>query len=122
MKRIRPVTPLKRFYFFLYILSLIGSSCVQDISLQNLRCEYQTDPFGIDTPNPRFSWEISADEREIYQDAYRVMVSDNLIEIQKKKGNCWDSGWIASEIPFRWNMTEKPWTATGNTTGWSVPG
>ena len=31
---------------------------VTGLAVADLRCEYLTDPLGIDTPNPRFSWKL----------------------------------------------------------------
>jgi len=28
------------------------------VVVSDLRCEYLTDPLGIDTPHPRFSWKL----------------------------------------------------------------
>jgi alpha-L-rhamnosidase len=43
-------------------------------------------------PQPRFSWRIAAEERGVYQTAYRVIVSDNPADVRHGQGNCWDSG------------------------------
>ena len=33
------------------------------ITPQNLRCEYRVEPRGIDSGQPRLSWNLSSDER-----------------------------------------------------------
>ncbi|MDR2765709.1 MAG: hypothetical protein LBB90_11850, partial [Tannerella sp.] len=47
-------------------------ACTSSPSVGDLRCEYLTRPSGIDVPQPRFSWRIAAEERGVYQTAYRV--------------------------------------------------
>ncbi|MDR3297676.1 MAG: glycoside hydrolase family 78 protein [Prevotellaceae bacterium] len=56
-----------------------------------------TNPSGIDVAAPRFSWTIAADERGVYQEAYRIIVSHNRADVQQLKGNSWDSGWRNSD-------------------------
>src|SRR5688572_29355427 len=51
-----------------------------------LRCEYVTNPTGIDAPRPRLSWEMRDERRGARQTAYQVLVDD-----------VWDSGMVASD-------------------------
>src|SRR4051812_31853721 len=51
-----------------------------------LRCEYVTNPLGIDTPRPRLSWQMSDDRRGARQTAYQVVVEEG-----------WDSGKVESD-------------------------
>jgi alpha-L-rhamnosidase len=64
----------------------------EDISVGDLRCEYLSSPVGMDAEHPRFSWKIAAGERGVYQQAYRITVSDG----RGEDGNCWDSEWTES--------------------------
>ncbi len=56
----------------------------------SLRCEYQYEPKGVDTPHPRFRWSIPGTERNVRQDAYRVVVEDDTDK------TVWDTGKIES--------------------------
>lgn len=64
----------------------------------NLTCESRTNPLGLDVPNPRFSWQLSATE-SVVQSAYRIQV---FREMEEKP--CWDSGRVLSKssvlIPY----------------------
>ena len=40
-----------------------------------LRCEYLTDPVGIDVPQPRLSWVLEHAARGERQTAYQILVS-----------------------------------------------
>ena len=61
-----------------------------------LRCEYRTDPLGLDTLHPRFSWVLKADHRDELQKAYRILASHSLSALMQGRGDMWDSGEITS--------------------------
>ena len=65
--------------------------------IAQLKCEYQTDPIGMDAVAPRFSWIFQSDLRDIEQTAYQILVADQLELLQKDQGNCWDSGMVNSK-------------------------
>ncbi|MCR5547583.1 MAG: family 78 glycoside hydrolase catalytic domain [Bacteroidales bacterium] len=44
----------------LLIAVLAAVSCKEQARLENLLCEYRTDPVGLDVPCPRFTWEYNA--------------------------------------------------------------
>jgi len=54
-----------------------------------LRCEYLSNPVGIDVKQPRFSWALEHSERGEKQSAYQIIVST---EPSAEKGDMWDSG------------------------------
>ncbi|OQO98463.1 alpha-L-rhamnosidase, partial [Geobacillus sp. 44B] len=64
------------------------------LKVKDLRCEYKTNPLGIDVRKPRISWRIESDRRGTMQRAYRLQVSivendfENLV---------WDTGYIESD-------------------------
>jgi alpha-L-rhamnosidase len=68
------------------------------LTLDNLRCEYRVDPLGIETAQPRLSWEIAAPAsvRGATQGAYRILVASTPEILASGKGDLWDSGKIAS--------------------------
>lgn len=45
------------------------------VSVTRLKCEYMTEPIGIDIKLPRLSWEIASSGRGIMQTAYRIIVA-----------------------------------------------
>ncbi|HVU56877.1 MAG TPA: family 78 glycoside hydrolase catalytic domain, partial [Puia sp.] len=63
----------------------------QDLKLNNLRCEYRVDPLGIENPAPKLSWEIRSSGRGVLQTAYRVLVSEDTVSLEKNMGTVWDS-------------------------------
>jgi alpha-L-rhamnosidase len=68
------------------------------VSVTDLRCEYLTDPLGIDV-NPRLSWKITDPDRTRgqKQSAYRVLVASSRDNLGKNIGDLWDSGKVQSE-------------------------
>ena len=64
--------------------------------VQGLRCEYLTNPLGIDVQKPRLSWTLNAAAGIRGQQAYRVLVASSAAVLQKDQGDLWDSGRVAS--------------------------
>jgi alpha-L-rhamnosidase len=61
-----------------------------------LRCESRINPLGVDTAQPRLSWEIFSIERAQRQTAYRVLVASTKKILAAGQGDLWDSGKVAS--------------------------
>ena len=51
-----------------------AASCAEETktTVENLRCEYLTDPIGIDIPGPRLTWNLSSRTHGLRQTAYRI--------------------------------------------------
>ena len=60
------------------------------VKLQNLLTENMRDPIGIDVQQPRFSWQLAGNQRNVMQTAYEVTVSEG-------KNNVWKSGKVKSD-------------------------
>jgi alpha-L-rhamnosidase len=63
----------------------------QGLNVDALRCEYKTNPKGVESALPVFSWELKSTERNVFQSAYQILVADNLKALSKNTGNIWDS-------------------------------
>ncbi|NTW30623.1 MAG: family 78 glycoside hydrolase catalytic domain [Candidatus Moranbacteria bacterium] len=66
-------------------------SCVE------LRCEYASNPLGIDVKQPRLSWRTDSMRRNMKQSAYRILVSISEYEIFSEADAAWDSGIVESD-------------------------
>jgi alpha-L-rhamnosidase len=69
------------------------------LKASDLRCEYITDPVGIDEPLPRLSWIVDSAMPGVYaqrQTAYRIIVSHSKMTVLDGLGEVWDSGKIPS--------------------------
>src|ERR1051325_7921412 len=69
------------------------------VRVLDLRCEYKTNPLGIDAANPRLSWRLDGSERGIAQTAYQLRVAQTENALRNGKPLLWDSGEIRSGIP-----------------------
>jgi len=45
-----------------------------EVAVAQLRCEYQTNPIGIDVRQPRLAWQLTSPARGVMQTAYQVRV------------------------------------------------
>ena len=82
--------------FFLTIFMLLFMSCSSTSTVNPiaLKCEYRTNPLGIDNLQPRFSWKIveQNQKRGQKQTAYQVLVASSLNNLENDIGDLWDSG------------------------------
>ncbi|MFL5739514.1 MAG: family 78 glycoside hydrolase catalytic domain [Flavisolibacter sp.] len=62
-----------------------------------LTCEYLKHPLGIETRQPRFSWLIDSSQRNLFQSAYELVIGTREKEVERSKGNMWQSGKINSD-------------------------
>ena len=115
---------------FLIILSLacsanlsagpVGQSSRSAIfTIDDLRCEYQNNPLGIDTCAPRLSWILESKQRNQAQSAYEVLASSNPDKLAKGDFDEWDSGKILSSESIDIVYAGKPLTA-GQRIWWKV--
>lgn len=61
----------------------------------DLRCEYLTEPRGIDAGEPRLSWRIESGRRGAAQSAWQVIVASTPEKLARGEGDLWDSGKVA---------------------------
>ncbi len=121
------------FILFLFSLLLFTGSIYAVTSITDLRTEQLKNPAGIDVRQPRLSWRIESDERNVIQTAYHILVASSPELLEQGKGDIWDSGKIESDAsqwivyqgkplkrnaPYYWKV--KIDTNKG-TTDWSAP-
>ena len=62
------------------VLACAGSALADTpLAVKNLRCEYKTDPLGIDVQRPRLSWERAAAEYGFSSTARRKAAIDSSV-------------------------------------------
>jgi alpha-L-rhamnosidase len=66
------------------------------LRIDRLRCEYRTDPLGIDTAKPRLSWVLFSDTRGEFQTAYQILVASSEDKLNESDADLWSSGKIIS--------------------------
>ena len=63
----------------------------------NPRCENLTNPAGIETLQPRLSWQLQSTARNVFQSRYRIIVSDDSVQAALNTGNMWDTKEVNSD-------------------------
>jgi hypothetical protein len=103
-------------------------------SVERLRCEYRVNPLGVDTTQPRLSWEIHDSRRGAKQTAYQILVASSSDKLATERGDLWDSGKVASEQSIHVTYAGRPlaarmqcywkvrvWDKDGQPSPWSQP-
>ncbi|OQP66461.1 alpha-L-rhamnosidase [Niastella vici] len=105
----------------LFVLAGLAPGFAQIVkpAVTNPRVENLTNPAGIETPNPRFSWQITSTARNIMQTRYRIMVADDLAKLASNTGNMWDTHEVNSDQSLWVPYAGKPLQA-GQTYYWKV--
>ncbi|MDR0560943.1 MAG: family 78 glycoside hydrolase catalytic domain [Prevotellaceae bacterium] len=80
------------FSLFLFLLAGHSVSAQGNISIVNLRCEYLTNPLGIDIQQPRFSWELTSSGKNKKQTARQILVATDPALLSVGKADAWESG------------------------------
>lgn len=91
--------------FFAAGVTLNGCGAAKVAEVVNLQTDYRVNPVGIDDPVPVFSWQMSSDQNDKSQSAYRIMVWEHGIEDEEITNKSreisnyvWDSGKVESDL------------------------
>ncbi|HRH47354.1 MAG TPA: family 78 glycoside hydrolase catalytic domain [Panacibacter sp.] len=110
---------------FIFQLCLVVSFA--QIKVQNLLTENRANPIGVDVQQPRFSWQLASDKRNIMQSAYAIQVMSG-------KSVVWNSGTVEgsqsvqvayggpalqSNIKYSWRV--RVWDNDRKLSEWSDP-
>src|SRR4030095_5048671 len=117
---------MRKNYFIFFVLFIATVTNAQ-VKVQNLLCENLTNPIGLDVQQPRFSWQLVSDQRNVFQTAYEIIVSSG-------KGSAWKSGKVMSDRSvhvqyagaalqsgkkYAWEV--RVWDTNGKPSPWSEP-
>jgi hypothetical protein len=86
-------------------------------TVEGLRCEYLSDPSGIDVERPRLSWSLGPANGG--QSGYRILVASTPAILQSDRGDLWDSGRVAS-TQTTWLEYAGQKLASGQRVHWKV--
>lgn len=84
------------FKVLLVLLPVLISCNKQTPAPVNLTCEFQTNPLGVDTRTPRFSWVLADSSQGAAQTAYQMMVATSVDKLAESKPDVWNSGKLTS--------------------------
>jgi hypothetical protein len=112
----------------------MGAPAIRPVHLETNSIE---SPMGLDTTEPRFSWQLAAADpgaRGLRQTAYRILVASSPDLLRREQGDLWDSGrvtaatqigipcacrGVAPHTPYSW--TVMVWDQLGRPSPWSPP-
>lgn len=108
-----------------FILFAAVSNISAQSTVSNLLCENLTNPVGLDIKQPRFSWQLVSDSRNVMQTAYEV-------KVLLGKTVAWNSGKVVSDQSVfinysgaalqpdkKYNWQVRVWDNEGKTSAWS---
>jgi hypothetical protein len=99
---------IKKLLFSNLLLLVAASAFSQGLKVTNLRCDGRKNPDGIATIKPALSWNIEAVGYNVMQSAYRILVADDSVALQKGMGNMWDSQKVNSGTSLNVLYNGKP--------------
>lgn len=114
------------------LFCLISLNAFSTFSPGNLKCEYKSNPIGIDTQKPRFSWIINS-AKGINQSGYQLQVAQSSKDLKSGKSFLWNSDKIVSDNNFsiiysgskldsskKYYWRVRIWDQSGKKSKWSV--
>jgi len=135
------MNPSRRLAIFRAMLCALalGPSARAALEVSALRCEYLTNPVGIDEIQPRLSWVVDSLDRGEIQTAWQVLVASTPEHLAADQGDRWDSGKVpgnaTSQIVYAgsplasraacfwkarsWNKNDLP-SAWSDSASWSI--
>ena len=90
----------KQILLFVVLLLLGGTyACpaAAPARVERLLTDMKTDPEGIESPRPLFSWNIVSDANGVVQTAYHIQVAMSEADLKRGKDLVWDSGTVISD-------------------------
>ena len=82
---------------FFPVPKILAQANANVVNVARLRCEYLTDPMGLDAVHPRLSWILQSSLRGERQTAYRILVASSPKLLDEDKGDLWDTGKVGSD-------------------------
>ncbi|RMH68505.1 MAG: alpha-L-rhamnosidase [Bacteroidetes bacterium] len=118
----------------LIAIPVAASGTAAPATVAALRCEYQTNPLGLDARRPRLSWQLRATARDVMQTAYQIQVAGSKADLEQGRNLLWDTGEVTSDqsvhVPYagpplqsgqRYWWRVRVWTGDDIPSTWSEP-
>ena len=113
---------MKKVYFTFFLLPLymlMGCRPANDIQIAELQVEMRSNPEGIGTTSPRFSWQLQTRLPHVMQTAYQIEVAASPDDLKTGNNLLWDSGMIDSDQSLFVSYAGKP-LESGKAYYWQV--
>jgi len=94
--------------FFLGLWAMMSACSSNKIEITNLKIETRTNPLGIDSPNPRFSWQIASGQEQVLQTACQIVVAESPDKLKSEAELIWNSGRVETGISILIPYDGKP--------------
>ncbi|RUT68331.1 hydrolase [Flavobacterium cupreum] len=62
----------------------------------HLTCEMTENPLAVVQNQPRLSWQLTSEKRNVSQNTYQILVASSAEKLQKNEADSWDSGKMIS--------------------------
>ncbi|TAH05597.1 MAG: alpha-L-rhamnosidase [Sphingobacteriales bacterium] len=78
------------------------------LQLTNLRCEYSINPISVETATPHLNWQLQSTQKNVLQTAYKILVSDDSLQLKKSVASIWNSNKVQSATSIQIQYAGKP--------------
>ena len=117
---------MRRGVYWIVLMLLVLPVCaakkkvaIPGVSVTNLTVENLKRPLGIDTAEPRFSWQITSNQQDVRQTAYQIIVCDD-------QGEVWNTGKVDSDqqlwLPYAGKPLQSNTACTWKVKVWTTVG
>jgi alpha-L-rhamnosidase len=83
-------------YNITLVILFIAIGGVRAMNVIQLKCDYKTNPLGIDAKNPRLSWILGSEKRGEVQTSYQILVASEIDILSESSADMWNSGKLNS--------------------------
>ena len=128
------ILPFLILYAVILFTGLPSAVTAAAVEVTQLRCEYRTNPLGLDVAHPRLGWVNTSAERGASQTSYQILVASTPELLAKNQGDRWDSGKTISDQQNQIEYNGQPlasgaacywkvrtWDQSGKPGSWSQP-
>jgi alpha-L-rhamnosidase len=117
---------------FIFAVLLLSSHSFGQVHVLHLLCDNRFQPLGLGNLQPRFSWQLAGEDRNIYQTAYEIWIGRDKKAVLKGQQLEWSSGKVnstqsvhvkydgpvlAAGVRYYWQV--RVWDEKGKASGWS---
>jgi alpha-L-rhamnosidase len=85
-----------------------GLFSAAQVAVKNLRCEMLNNPLGIDAAQPRFSWQLESQQRNVVQRSYQLIISSSVQKLKAGEADVWNSGVVNDDHSLLISYAGKP--------------